>query len=154
MKEHPVFKNYFVTTDGRVFSNKKGNLIELNGCKDSYGYKIVRLYHKKKLLKKVHRLVAETYLQNPNNFPFINHKDESKENNNVDNLEWCSHHYNNEYSKAKNYTILHIETGEEFNVFNLEKFCREVSLDSSGLRRTLIGDKNHHKGYKMLKREG
>lgn len=45
----------------------------------------------------VHRLVAETFIDNPNNLPEINHKDECKENNIVDNLEWCDSKYNNNY---------------------------------------------------------
>lgn len=44
--------------------------------------------------KKIHRLVAETFLKNPNNYPIINHRDENKLNNCVDNLEYCTHKYN------------------------------------------------------------
>ena len=45
----------------------------------------------------IHRLVALTFLDNPNKYPCVNHKDENKLNNNVDNLEWCSWQYNNTY---------------------------------------------------------
>ena len=48
---------------------------------------------------KVHRLVAETFIQNPNNLPFINHIDENKLNNKAVNLEWCSREYNNNYGQ-------------------------------------------------------
>lgn len=45
----------------------------------------------------VHRLVAVTFIPNPSNLPFINHKDENSFNNCVDNLEWCTHQYNCNY---------------------------------------------------------
>lgn len=45
----------------------------------------------------VHRLVAETFIDNPNNYKYVNHKDENKLNNNINNLEWCTMSYNNTY---------------------------------------------------------
>lgn len=65
---------------------------------DNYGYPIVSLSkdHKHKTLA-VHRLVAEAFIPNPNNFATVNHKDEDKTNNDVSNLEWCTVQYNNEY---------------------------------------------------------
>lgn len=58
------------------------------------GYFVVSLKEKKFY---VHRLVAEAFLSNKDGLPCINHKDENKKNNFVENLEWCSYSYNNTY---------------------------------------------------------
>lgn len=65
---------------------------------DSYGYQMVMLC-KDKVQRNflVHRLVAIEFIENPLNYECINHKDENKLNNNVDNLEWCDRLYNNNY---------------------------------------------------------
>ena len=49
----------------------------------------------------VHKLVAETFIDNLNNLPCINHKDENPLNNSVENLEWCTVEYNNNYGKRR-----------------------------------------------------
>lgn len=63
------------------------------------GYLQVELVkNRKKKMLTVHRLVAATFIPNPDNLPVINHKDENKSNNRVDNLEWCTFSYNATYS--------------------------------------------------------
>lgn len=63
------------------------------------GYKIVSLKNKH---YRVHRLVAENFLDNKDDLPYVNHKDESKLNNNADNLEWCNASYNINYGDRNN----------------------------------------------------
>ena len=87
---------------GRIITNKirtyyREDLI-LSPGKDKDGYFQVQLYKNGiNKMRKVHRLVAETFILNPNNYPCINHKDENKQNNHVSNLEWCTVKYNQNY---------------------------------------------------------
>lgn len=66
------------------------------------GYEYVTLTNSPiKRQLKVHRLVAEAFIHNPDNLPQVNHKDENKVNNHVDNLEWCTNEYNCNYGTAR-----------------------------------------------------
>lgn len=66
---------------------------------DKYGYEIVTLSVEGKLLtRKVHRLVALAFIENPNNYETVNHKDCNKLNNTVENLEWLSKIQNREHA--------------------------------------------------------
>ena len=70
----------------------------LKPTKHSEGYLQVRL--SKNNIKKahyIHRLVAQAFIDNKENYPCVNHKDENKTNNCVSNLEWCDHKYNDNY---------------------------------------------------------
>lgn len=86
IKDYP---NYEITDTGKVLSKYlMGELVQRVGKK---GYAYVNLYNEHgRKTKKIHRLVAETFIPNPNNFPMVNHKDGNKLNNRVDNLEWCT----------------------------------------------------------------
>lgn len=105
---------YQVSNKGRVRSKEK--MVECYNGKRFYkhsriikptkinsGYFIVNLHLQDGKLhhRLVHRLVAETFLPNNNFLPQVNHKDENKENNCVENLEWCTREYNNRYGTCQ-----------------------------------------------------
>ncbi len=91
------FPNYDIDEDGVVRRVKNGKVIS----QQTYaGYKCVSLRNGgKSKWNKVHRLVASAFIPNPKSLPCVNHKDENKLNNSVNNLEWCDYSYNNSYGK-------------------------------------------------------
>lgn len=82
---------YAISNTGLLYSHKTNKLIGVNL---PIGYRAAEMDGKKEY---IHRLVAQAFIPNPSNFPCINHKDENRLNNNVDNLEWCDKAYNNRY---------------------------------------------------------
>lgn len=94
---------YEVSNFGNVASLKfarGSNRRILKQSTNTWGYSQVTLSKDRdKTNRTVHRLVAEAFIDNPNNLPQINHIDENKHNNRVDNLEWCDSAYNIGYGK-------------------------------------------------------
>ena len=90
--------HYQVSDKGRVRSLKFGKERILKPRRDGWGYLQVNFCKNGEQKKfKVHRLVAQTFILNPNNLTEVNHRDEDKTNNKVENLEWCSSKYNSNY---------------------------------------------------------
>lgn len=89
---------YSISNLGRVKSNYANKERILKPYKNHYGYLMVDLRspNNRKTIS-VHRLVAIAFIPNPNNLKEVNHKDEDKTNNCVDNLEWCDTKYNCNY---------------------------------------------------------
>lgn len=105
---------------------KKGKLLKPKKRKD--GYLSVALCNKQKAKHiSIHRLVALTFLSNPNNYPVINHKDEDKTNNNVNNLEWCTQSYNINYGSRNEKAAEKLR-----NIIKDKKWCENISKGKKG----------------------
>lgn len=121
-KELKEDSDYLIYNDGRIFSKKTKRF--LTGKIDNVGYRVYGLAitdeltvsrKKKSKMLYAHRLVAEYFIPNPNNYQYVHHKDENKLNNCVSNLEWVSskqnmqyHLHNNKVKKRKK-TRYHID---------------------------------------------
>lgn len=126
-KEYPECPKYLVSNTGEV-KNKKTNRIMMGGKQN--GYRFLTLFIDKdtpKLNRLVHRMVAQTFLDNHNNLPVVNHKDTNILNNHIDNLEWVTYKQNmntpetiKNLKKSKNSKTIHqieIESGKIVNTF-------------------------------------
>ena len=155
--------NYLVSNHGRI---KSSNLDKIHSMRDSKGYFIVDLYENgSRCTKRVHRLVAEHFIENPFNKPEINHIDGNKHNNNASNLEWvtkkenCQHSWKNGLAKPsygmlgksnpnsgrKGKPIRIVETGETFKTL---KECEEaIDGNNRHINDCLRGRQKTHRGY-------
>lgn len=138
-------RRYQISNLGRVKSfPQKGNhkkepfILKKNTNKSGYEY--VTLYNKNMCKKfKVHRLVAQAFIPNPNNFNVINHKNENKNDNRVENLEWCNPKYNNRYSKSKKI----YEYDNKGNLIKIWNSTREIE-EILGIDHTTISYRCRH----------
>ena len=129
---------YEISSLGIVRNRETGKIL-----KHSYvsGYPLVRLcLHNEKFPRFVHRLVAEYYIPNPNNYPFINHKDENPANFSIDNLEWCTPKYNSNYGTCPEcHRVPVAQFSMEGELIKVYRSISEASAQT-GIRITGISD--------------
>ena len=154
------YHNYQVSNLGRVKSLERnvikgrGGLYKieekiLKSRKDKNGYLLINLCKEGEMRSYlVHRLVASAFLDNPNNLPQVNHKDEDKTNNRVENIEYCDRSYNINYgnrnekmAKSRSIPILQFTKDGEFvrrwdSSTQVEK---ELGIDNSSIAKCCRG---------------
>lgn len=133
-KDHPVWADYTIYPDGRVFSKKRGHFKKYQKTKS--GYCVIAVYKDKaKNYKSIHRLVAEAFIPNPNPdvLTDVNHIDNNKENNCVENLEWCTH--------AENLQHSNILESSKTRALSLEQVDEIRELIAQGIGQTSIANK-------------
>lgn len=100
MKQIEGFDNYWIEEDGTIWSDRQCTIskrkYKLKPRINTKGYWFVCLQNsdKKTCQRQVHRLVAQAYIPNPNNYPYVCHKDDNKRNPHKDNLFWGTHQMN------------------------------------------------------------
>ena len=166
--------NYEVSNYGRVRNTKKkGKLIIGSFDKDGYPRVILGTKDEEGKTKKItryrHRLVAQAFIPNPDNLPQVNHKDENKANPYVENLEWCSAKYNNNYGtgaerrketlrirreqsngvirKGFHVFVYDAKTKEFIKEFiSMNAAARELNADYRSIYKVVHGQANTHHG--------
>jgi hypothetical protein len=155
--------NYQITNDGKIYS--KISKKELNPYREKIGYLKVSLNRDGKYTSyRVHRLVMITYVDNPNNYEHINHINAIKDDNRIENLEWCDREYNLNHAKelglgdvSKKIIRIDINGDNPIIYDSIHEATRDINpniLDSKkinsltkGIRMVLKGKYKHHKNY-------
>ena len=154
---------YLISTDGEVMAISRrvkfGNVFRWTETKilaprdNGRGYLDVEFLGKHHY---IHRLVAEAFIPNPHNLPCVNHKDENKGNNSVENLEWCDYAYNANYgtgidrSKEKRFgdrfVVINLDTGEVYQT--PKDASRSTGIHNDSISRVCKGKSKTAGGYR------
>ena len=142
---------YMVSNLGRVKSLNYSNTGKegiLNAEDNGKGYLRVRLWKDGKVEKcRINRLVAIAFIPNPDNLPEVNHKDEDKTNNRVENLEWCSRQYNVEYSQGKAVIGINKVSGLIVEFPSISEASRQTGINSRNICACLKGRQKSAGGF-------
>ena len=154
---------YLISTDGEVMAISRrvkfGNVFRWTKTNIRTARKKENGYLELEILGKhhyIHRLVAEAFIPNPDNLPCINHKDENKENNSVENLEWCDYSYNANYGtrtkRAKEkqfgdrFVVINLDTGEVYKT--PKDASRSTGIHNDSISRVCKGKSKTAGGYR------
>lgn len=145
-------EKYLISSEGKIKSLYTNRLLKPFLMKKGYLEVSLWINNKRKTFR-VHKLVAETFIPNPNNFSQINHKDENKTNNDITNLEWCTPQYNHDYGARNLKTKKKIcQMNMEGNVIKIwdgiVDIEKELHLFGSNITSVCKGRRKTYKGYK------
>ena len=127
---------YYITSCGKVWSYRTNKFLKPTLNKDGYLYITLVNKEGKRVKKKIHRLVAEKFLPNPNNLPEVDHINRCRTDNYLNNLRWVSRAENNDNRKC-NKQIICIETGKIYK--SQSEAARQLGLDSGNISKVCNG---------------
>ena len=152
----PFDTKYAISNKGKLINVKNGK--ELKTRINMNGYLEVQLStNGTKRTYRIHRLVAIAFLDNIENKPYINHKDGNKQNNCIENLEWCTakendNHARNVGLKMQNKPIkaISIKTNNIICFESLSECARYFNTNKGTIHRVLSGKRNKYKDFKFI----
>lgn len=129
----------------------------LKGTLTRKGYRVILLSKNcKNHIYKLHRLVAMAFVPNPNNYKEINHKNENKDDNRADNLEWCTRSYNIHFGtglkrriESQKTKVLCHENNKIYS--SIKDAALDLGICRSGISQVILGNKEKHCGYHFSK---
>lgn len=154
-----IYDNYQVSNLGRILIlnyRRTGRVELMKPGKIKGGYLVVSLCKNgKRHTYTLHRLIAETFIPNPDNLPEVNHKDENKQNNSVDNLEWCDSKENCNYgtrneriAKTLSKTVLQFSLNGEFiREWESTQECKKNGFNQGNISSCCLGKRKSADGY-------
>ena len=108
LKRIEGFNHYWISLKGDVWSTKTNKFLKPRPNGNGY-YAFQLCKNNTKYTRLLHRLIAQTFIPNPNNFPVVDHWDKNTENNSIENLRWTTIQGNghNKINSNKNLNIYH-----------------------------------------------
>ena len=145
------FENkYKITTEGKVWSEYKKDYLKPNPNHKGYLTISLNIDRRNKTTKAIHRLVAEHFIDNPENKSQVNHIDGDKTNNDISNLEWCSNKENNQHAidtglytpkkcgMCKEIKVFNNETNKEETYFSIANFAETYNYPVASVRSCFV----------------
>lgn len=148
--------SYSVSSLGRVKRVKTGRILKSSLNSDGYPQVILCAGLSQKLTRRIHRLVAETFIPNPLGKPDVNHLNEDKQDARVVNLEWCTKSENMRYNnlnrkiaklREKPAIAIKISDGEVMGFSSVAALCEALVLDKRNVYKVISGERSCVKGY-------
>ena len=160
MKEYPLNTNYLVNEKGEIFSKRFNKKLTPKVNWD--GYHRVQIWKDNKcVMVSWHRIIAQTFIPNPENKPFVNHINGVKSDNRVENLEWCTQQENiiHAFKTGLSKPQVNGKLSRKVNQFDLEdnhiktwdsimQVERELGIKHSNISYACKSSTNYAKGFK------
>ena len=147
------YENYTIYEDGKVYSNKSKKFLKIRT--NAQGRYFVAIYNEvKQVNKRIHRLLAEAFIPNPNNYPLVRHLNDDCTDNRLCNLAWGTRS-DNEKDKYRNGHKIHLRKLSEEQViaiFHDPRTCLEIAKDYP-VGKSTVGNIKTKQAYKEITKE-